>query len=127
MDDLFEMVRNFNKANMAANKEQKIKEWAEKGQVEEMKARHSCILTVHLMEQLQQVKQPLCLVLLMIFKFPELIPQVRMITLVELGVEMGLHISRIRQLPPHHVVRVLLKQVIMLFFNCKKSKEIFKQ
>mmetsp|Transcript_58913 Transcript_58913/g.170929 ORF Transcript_58913/g.170929 Transcript_58913/m.170929 type:complete len:383 (-) Transcript_58913:45-1193(-) len=39
INDIFEMVRNFNGAKMAAKDEQKVKEWAEKGQVDEMKAR----------------------------------------------------------------------------------------
>lgn len=39
INDLFEMVRDFNGSRMAAKDEQKVKEWAEKGQVEEMKAR----------------------------------------------------------------------------------------
>jgi hypothetical protein len=39
INDLFEMVRNFNESKMAAKDEQKEKEWTEKGQVEEMKAR----------------------------------------------------------------------------------------
>jgi hypothetical protein len=39
INDLFEMVRDFNGSKMAAKDEQKLKEWTEKGQVEEMKAR----------------------------------------------------------------------------------------
>jgi hypothetical protein len=39
INDLFEMVRNFNGSKMAARDEQKVREWAEKGQVDEMKAR----------------------------------------------------------------------------------------
>lgn len=33
------MVRNFNESKLAAKDEQKVREWAEKGQVEEMKAK----------------------------------------------------------------------------------------
>lgn len=39
INDLFEMIRNYNGSKMAAKDEQKAKEWTERGQVDEMKAR----------------------------------------------------------------------------------------